>query len=127
MDGTLEEEIRASLVDGYLPCAVAFKIAKKLKVAPSQVGETANKFRVRIIDCQLGCFQFKKATHEDIDSIQVSRTLAEGVEAALVNGYLPCAVAFEVAKKLKVAPKEVADAANKSKIRIVNCQLGCFP
>ena len=53
---TLEEELKASLVDGKLPCAVAFKIARKLKVTPRQVGEAANKLNIRIITCQLGCF-----------------------------------------------------------------------
>ncbi len=58
---------------------------------------------------------------------QMNRTLVEELEASLVNGQLPCAVAFKIARKLKVAPREVGDTANKLNIRIVNCQLGCFP
>ncbi|GAH74311.1 unnamed protein product [marine sediment metagenome] len=53
---TLEEELKASLVNGRLPCAVAFKVARKLKVPPRQVGETANKLDIKIVSCQLGCF-----------------------------------------------------------------------
>jgi len=53
---TLEEELKASLVDGKLPCAVAFKIAGKLGVTPRQVGDTANKLNIKIVSCQLGCF-----------------------------------------------------------------------
>ncbi len=53
----LEEELKASLVDGKLPCAVAFKIARKLKITPKQVGDTANKLKIRVSNCQLGCFQ----------------------------------------------------------------------
>ena len=56
MNRTLEEELEASLVDGRLPCAVAFKIARKLKVTPRQVGEAANKLNIKIASCQLGCF-----------------------------------------------------------------------
>ena len=56
MTKILEGELKASLVNGKLPCAVAFKIAKKLKVAPGQVGDTANKLGVKISSCQLGCF-----------------------------------------------------------------------
>ncbi len=56
MDEKLEMEIQASLVDGRLPCAVAFKIAKKLKVSPRQVGDTANRLNIKITSCQLGCF-----------------------------------------------------------------------
>jgi hypothetical protein len=52
----LEEEMRASLVNGKLPCAVAFKIARKLKVTPRQVGDAANRLNIKISSCQLGCF-----------------------------------------------------------------------
>jgi len=56
MNRILEEELEASLVDGRLPCAVAFKIAKEHKVTLRQVGETANKLNIKIVNCQLGCF-----------------------------------------------------------------------
>lgn len=56
MNEKLEMEIQDSLVDGKLPCAVAFSIAKKLKVSPRQVGDTANKLSIKINSCQLGCF-----------------------------------------------------------------------
>ena len=56
MDTELEEKVTSSLVDGKLPCAVAFKIAKELKVSPQKVGETADKLGIRIAKCQLGCF-----------------------------------------------------------------------
>ena len=56
MSNELEEKIKSSLVNGKLPCAVAFKIAKELKVSPREVGETADKLGIRIARCQLGCF-----------------------------------------------------------------------
>ena len=52
----LEEELKACLVDGRLPCAVAFKISRKLKVSLSKVGDMANKLNIKISACQLGCF-----------------------------------------------------------------------
>jgi hypothetical protein len=52
----LEDEMRASLVNGKLPCAVAFQIAKKLKISPKQVGNAANRLNIKIASCQLGCF-----------------------------------------------------------------------
>ena len=52
----LDEEIMKSLVDGRLQCAVAFRIAKQFKVAPRQVGDAANRLKVKISGCQLGCF-----------------------------------------------------------------------
>ena len=56
MNGTLEEELQASLVDGKLPCAQAFRIAKKFKVSPREVGDTANRLNIKLSSCQLGCF-----------------------------------------------------------------------
>ena len=56
MENELEKKIKSSLVDGKLPCAVAFKIAKELKVSPRDVGEAANRSSVKISSCQLGCF-----------------------------------------------------------------------
>jgi len=56
MENNLEKEIRASLVNDRLPCARAFGIAKKFKVAPKDVGDAANRLNIKICTCQLGCF-----------------------------------------------------------------------
>ncbi len=56
MENELEKKIKSSLVEGKLPCAIAFKIAKELKVSRSDVGEAANRLSVKINSCQLGCF-----------------------------------------------------------------------
>jgi hypothetical protein len=52
----LDKKIQDSLVGGKLPCAVAFKIAKELKVAPKDVGEACNRLQIKVRSCQLGCF-----------------------------------------------------------------------
>ena len=57
----------------------------------------------------------------------MSKALEEEIRSSLVNGKLPCAEAFRIAKQVTVAPKEVGDAANDLKIKISSCQLGCFP
>ncbi len=56
MDDTIEQKVRDSLVDGKLPCAVAFKIAEELNVAPTSVKDTTDKLSIKISACQLGCF-----------------------------------------------------------------------
>ncbi len=56
MENELEKKSKSSLVEGKLPCAIAFKIAKELKVSPNEVGEAANQLSVKISSCQLGCF-----------------------------------------------------------------------
>jgi hypothetical protein len=55
------------------------------------------------------------------------RALDTDIKASLENDRLPCAVAFKLAKKHKVAPRTVGDAANRLGIKIAHCQLGCFP
>ncbi|MFC2044832.1 hypothetical protein ACFLT8_06565 [Chloroflexota bacterium] len=56
MTKELDEQIKASLVNGKLPCSVAFEIAKQLNVSTKAVGEACNKLNVKISSCQLGCF-----------------------------------------------------------------------
>ncbi|GEA14079.1 MAG: hypothetical protein PWR22_2103 [Moorella sp. (in: firmicutes)] len=46
--------------------------------------------------------------------------------AADHGGKLPCAVAQEVARRLQVPMREVGQAADDLKIKIIQCQLGCF-
>ncbi len=56
MSVEIEEKVKSSLVGGKLPCAVALKIARELKVSPLEVGKTVNKLSIKICNCQLGCF-----------------------------------------------------------------------
>jgi hypothetical protein len=56
MNSELEKRIRASLVDGKLPCATAFQIAKEMKVTTKEIGETCNQLKIKVRSCQLGCF-----------------------------------------------------------------------
>ncbi|MCL5960846.1 MAG: hypothetical protein M1358_16355 [Chloroflexi bacterium] len=55
-DDKLVEIIRRSLVDGKLPCGVAFRIAEELDVSVRKVGKAANDMKIKISHCQLGCF-----------------------------------------------------------------------
>ena len=56
MSTKLEEKIMQSLVNGKLPCAVAFKIAEEMRVVPRAVKEAADEIDIKISTCQLGCF-----------------------------------------------------------------------
>jgi hypothetical protein len=55
-----KERIRASLkegsVDGRISCPLARKIAKDLSVPFREVGEAADTMKIKITDCELGCF-----------------------------------------------------------------------
>jgi len=56
MENAVEQKIKASLVNGKLPCAAAFKIAEDLRVSPREVGDAANRLKIKICNCRLGCF-----------------------------------------------------------------------
>lgn len=112
---------------GRLPCASALGLAKKLDSEAGEIGEAANGSGIRIVDCQLGCFEVAKATHDDLVNYQAPAAIAEEITGSLVDGHLPCPVAFEVSRKLKVTPRQVGDAATKIEAKISRCQLGCFP
>ncbi len=55
-----EDEIAAKLKelarDGKIACAVAQKIAVENKIPLKQVGDMLNQMKIKIIQCQLGCF-----------------------------------------------------------------------
>jgi len=56
VEDELETKIKSALVDGRLPCAIAFRIAKEMKVSPRDVGKAADRLSVKLCACQLGCF-----------------------------------------------------------------------
>ncbi len=56
MSTAIEEKIKTSLVNGRLPCEVAFRIAREIGVDPKLVKETADELEIKISSCQLGCF-----------------------------------------------------------------------
>lgn len=122
----LEAAVAASLVDGYLPCAVALKLSGRLGVASQAVGDTVDELGIRITNCHLGCFKVEKALHDDLDGRVFSREVTDGVRSALVNGGLPCLAAHDLGRELKVNLKEIGDAATRMKIKIIDCQLNCF-
>jgi len=49
--------------------------------------------------------------------------------AAEIDGQekLPCKRAFQLAEELNLSLKEIGDICNAEGIKIIHCQLGCFP
>lgn len=54
---SIAEALRAEAEDGRIPCAKALALARRLGAEPGQVGEVCNKERIKIVQCQLGCFK----------------------------------------------------------------------
>ena len=122
----IEEAVTASLVGDYLPCPVALRLSANLNVEPKVVGNAANRLKIRISDCLLGCFKIKKSSHDDLENKHFNQEIIEAVQRSLVDGRLPCTAAHDLGRKSRVSFKEIGDAATKMEIKISHCQLGCF-
>ena len=56
MKDKIAEEIKKKSVNNRLSCPVARKIAEELSVSLKEVGKTADELRIKITNCELGCF-----------------------------------------------------------------------
>jgi hypothetical protein len=130
-DSEIGEQVRASLEDdGRITCATMHKIARKLGVAPLDVGKVTTELDVRASQCQLGLFGHGprgQGKGRIIDSsVDVSQELADRIRGALVNDQLPCAAAWEIASEMKLKRLDLGNAAEALDIPISPCQLGFF-
>jgi len=121
----LEEAVQAGLRDGYLPCPAAWRIARDFNVPRIAVGAVLDKLSRRVTDCQLGCFKVEKTPY-DGSQPEVREDVAREVVTLCQQNALTCEAAFEIARRLKVRPMDVANAANVNGCKIRQCQLGCF-
>jgi hypothetical protein len=53
----MEEAILAKAKDGRLPCALSFKLAEEFGISNKEMGKILNEMKVKISQCQLGCFE----------------------------------------------------------------------
>ncbi len=54
------------------------------------------------------------------------KKIEEIIKEKLKDGKLPCAVCFKIADDLGIPRKELTKILNEMKIKISQCQLGCF-
>jgi hypothetical protein len=52
----VKNRIRAAAPEGKIPCAAAFHLAEELGISRKDLGNLLNELRIKIIQCQLGCF-----------------------------------------------------------------------
>lgn len=122
----LEATVKASLQNGYLPCAAAFSIAKKLNVPKIAVGALTDTLGVRVSNCQTGCFKVDKAVHDDPAGKRADEKIVAALESLREKDELTCDNVFALARQEKATPMSVADVANIRGWKIHHCQLGCF-
>lgn len=52
----IEQLLRERSVDSRIPCSTARKIAEELGIPYKEVGKAANELKIKIKNCELGCF-----------------------------------------------------------------------
>lgn len=56
MEEKVREEIKKKAENNRLPCPVARRIAQELSVSLKEIGLAADELKIKITDCELGCF-----------------------------------------------------------------------
>jgi hypothetical protein len=125
-DPVLAEALRKSSKDRTVACAVAFEVARDLKVPPREVGKTADLLDIAITKCQLGLFGYGEKKSIVKAENTTNQELIHAIQGALENDRLPCASAWEIADRFKVTKLKVANVAQGLGIKIKRCQLGAF-
>ncbi len=54
------------------------------------------------------------------------KKLEEAIVGKAKGGKLPCPVCFQIAEEFGMSKKEIGKVLNELKIKISQCQLGCF-
>jgi hypothetical protein len=54
------------------------------------------------------------------------KKLEEAIQGKAKNGKLPCAMCFKIAEDFGISKREMGKILNEKKIKISQCQLGCF-
>lgn len=114
------------IAGGCITCAAAHAVARSLGAAPAQVGMAVDLLEARIIQCQLGLFGWDEGQKPVAQRGEEQTALRRAIEKALVDGRLPCAAAWAIARSLAVGKPAVAQACDGLGIKICRCQLGAF-
>lgn len=125
-DEAISRTIRENLVDGCLPCAVAFKLAESLGLSPLTIGGYADALSIKLAKCQMGLYGYNGGKKIAVPDGEPPAVLANAIRSALENDRLTCERAWEIAARKGVSKMAVAGACEKMGIRIHVCQLGAF-
>jgi hypothetical protein len=52
----IKARIRAAAPESRIHCAAAFRLAEELGLSRREMGELLNELKIKITQCQLGCF-----------------------------------------------------------------------
>jgi hypothetical protein len=126
----LEDQLRAAVNGDQLPCSLAHKLAREWGVMPETLGAAAKGAGIRISRCQMGLFGFGPKGTPGYRVVQpaedIPAALSRDVQAFLVDGRLPCRVAWELGRRRGLPYRQIGNVLEGLKIRVKPCQLGQF-
>ena len=125
-DPLIKEQMLQRTQKDEVACAVAFEIADKLGVKPSEVGKTADLLEYRLVKCQLGLFGYKPGHSIVKAKLPENNKIVDAIKDGMVNDRLPCKTAWEIAARFDVHKMTISGACEAMNIKIKPCQLGAF-
>ena len=125
-DSVIKNEILKRTHKNEVPCAVAFEIAKELRVSADAVGMTVDLIHYRLVKCQLGLFGYQPKKKVVKPQHTVTEDLKDAISEALVQGRLSCKSAWDIASRFEVHKMKVCGACEAMGVKIKPCQLGAF-
>ena len=69
---------------------------------------------------------FQERKRKEEDEMVDRKGLEEAILKKAKEGKLPCAICFKIADDFGISKKEMGKVLNEIKIKISQCQLGCF-
>jgi len=120
------QAVEKRAVNGEITCANAFAVADELHISPGEVGVSIDLMEIRISKCQLGLFGYGPEKTIVKPAETVSEELEKAVRDGLVNGRLPCAIAWEISERFNIPKMNMSSACETLRIKIKPCQLGAF-
>jgi hypothetical protein len=123
----LMDRVAADIVAGNIACKTAHAIARKLNVAPSQVGIAIDLHNGRINACQLGLFGYGKGKKFVTQkAVETTTELEAVIRNKLIDGKLSCADAWQIADANSISRLQLGCHCEYLGIKINQCQLGAF-
>jgi len=125
-DPAIAAALEDAAEDGRVACAAAHDIATAFKVAPSEVGKTADLLEYRIVKCQMGLYGHEPEKRTVKPAGTVSEDLRERLGRYAADGRITCASCWKIARELGIEKLTVSCACESLGIKVKHCQLGAF-
>lgn len=126
VDAIFQQEILKKVSNNDIKCSAAEEIARSRGAALGEIGRAIDLLNINIIECQLGLFGYSPEKKIVQPAKEVALALKDEIEKSLAYGRLPCAAAWEIARKMNLSRMRISAACESLHIKIKPCQLGAF-